>query len=752
MEKSINQPKLYCMTCMLDGALGFTVELVPGTTTESITAPMKHGYTFSGWLGLPNVMPEENITVHGFYKPNRHKVRYLLDGESYHEEEVDYGMPVVSPEVPEREGYEFSGFGDVPAEMPDEDLTIEGSYIPKVYRILYQLDGMTCFPEEAACGEAITAIPEPQKDHHTFSGWQGLPEVMPPHDITVEGSFVAEKFDLIYVINGEAVHREPIPFGTKLAYPEEPAREGYRFLGWKNVPDVMPPKNTVISGIFEAEFYRIEYRVDDSAVYVKKARFGSKFPKFDAPEKEGHTFSGWDVDYATVPAEDVVVSGTFTKNIYHVTYTIGEETSFVLDVAYGDAVDLLPPPEKEGYTFTGWSEMPAKMPARDIEVVGTFEMNPEPEKKEEAEAAAPDASEQTAEEGAPKEESSAEAPEAENAEEEDDTPSIDSTYIRNYSYMTGVSPEDCYNGKPPIVNKLLGTPKILATVHISDEEILAVVGPDPKKRGNYSELRFSIPTGGCIKAGKIVDPDAFGKLLTSFWDEHSLPKKNVSLLIDTPNFRDKVLTVAPMSAAKTREFVSTQYLPSERLPAPLFDFHVLSENKAGRTRQIYAVMADRNDVGLYRDAFRAAGIQIVAVDPALLSALRCIGGLLKGKTGIAQYISGYSMLTVLFINGIYAYSLRSVLPENATAKIWGKEAYTSALQVLNYAFAKGVQEPIKEILVGSMDPTEGSVCKNAIVEAYRAFIADPAVATAFEGREDVQPRFCSFVYPVSGSF
>ena len=41
MEERINQPKR--ITCMLDGELGFTAELAPGESTESVTAPEKHG-------------------------------------------------------------------------------------------------------------------------------------------------------------------------------------------------------------------------------------------------------------------------------------------------------------------------------------------------------------------------------------------------------------------------------------------------------------------------------------------------------------------------------------------------------------------------------------------------------------------------------------------------------------------------------------------------------------------------------------
>ncbi len=54
-------------------------------------APEKEGYTFSGWEGLPEVMPAKDVTVSGSFTVNSYKLTYVVDGEVYLEETVSYG-------------------------------------------------------------------------------------------------------------------------------------------------------------------------------------------------------------------------------------------------------------------------------------------------------------------------------------------------------------------------------------------------------------------------------------------------------------------------------------------------------------------------------------------------------------------------------------------------------------------------------------------------------------------------------------
>ena len=64
----------------------------------------------------------------------------------------------------------------------------------------------------------------------------------------------------------------------------------------------------------------------------------------------------------------------FTGNItYTLTYKVDGEVYKTYQLEVGATITPEPAPTKEGYTFSGWSEIPATMPAHDVIVTGTFE-------------------------------------------------------------------------------------------------------------------------------------------------------------------------------------------------------------------------------------------------------------------------------------------------------------------------------------------------------------------------------------------
>ncbi len=90
------------------------------------------------------------------------------------------------------------------------------------------------------------------------------------------------------------------------------------------------------------------------------------------PSKEGYTFSGWSDIPETMPAYDVTITGTFSPNTYKLTYNVDGEEYKVAEVKYDETIMAEPEPTKKGMTFSGWSEIPDKMPAKDVTVTGTF--------------------------------------------------------------------------------------------------------------------------------------------------------------------------------------------------------------------------------------------------------------------------------------------------------------------------------------------------------------------------------------------
>ena len=73
-------------------------------------------------------MPAEDLTVYAAFEVNTYTVTYYLDGTIFTTQEVNYGEAITPPDVPEKEGYTFSGWQEIPKTMPARDISIYGSY------------------------------------------------------------------------------------------------------------------------------------------------------------------------------------------------------------------------------------------------------------------------------------------------------------------------------------------------------------------------------------------------------------------------------------------------------------------------------------------------------------------------------------------------------------------------------------------------------------------------------------------------
>ena len=134
----------------------------------------------------------------------------------------------------------------------------------------------------------------------------------------------------------------------------------------------MPARDVEVTGSFTANTYKLVYKVDGEVYKTTEVTYAKDITPEAAPTKEGHTFSGWSEIPATMPAHDVEVTGSFTANTYKLVYKVDGEVYKQIDVTYGTAITPEEAPTKEGYIFMGWSEIPATMPAHDVEVTGEF--------------------------------------------------------------------------------------------------------------------------------------------------------------------------------------------------------------------------------------------------------------------------------------------------------------------------------------------------------------------------------------------
>ena len=369
---SIIELPRYKLIYSIDGNEYRILEVEEGLPISEESSPTKDGYTFSGWSEIPETMPAHDVTVTGTFMVNKYKLTYTVDGVEYKSFEVEYGTELTAEAAPTKEGFTFSGWSEIPETMPAHDVTVTGIFTINKYKLTYIVDGLEYKSSEVEYGASITAEAEPTKEGYTFSGWSEIPETMPASDVTVTGTFTVNSYMVTYVIDGEVYETVSVDYGTVIVPLSVENREGYTFNGWKDIPETMPAHDITVTGSFKVNSYTLTYMVDGEEYESYSIKYNANIEAEDEPTKDGYTFSGWSEIPEKMPAHDVTVTGTFTVNTYKVTYVIDNEVYATDSVDYGAAITPPVVEDKEGYTFNGWADVPETMPANDITIYGMF--------------------------------------------------------------------------------------------------------------------------------------------------------------------------------------------------------------------------------------------------------------------------------------------------------------------------------------------------------------------------------------------
>ena len=214
-------------------------------------------------------------------------------------------------------------------------------------------------------------VPEPTKPKYYWNGQEGMEQNV--GDKITLSAYKQEGYNVIWKIEGLAEDAYTITdTGTHI-----------------ELQFFMPSNDVRVTNHYEPIYYTLT--VDGKE---ERRAFGKEVT-VTAPEKEGCTFTGWEVDGVpegtdttgetitfTMPANKVTLTPQYKKNTYTLTVdgkpelrTYSEEVTFTA-------------PEKEGHTFTGWevTGLPAdvdttkatitfKMPANNVTLKPQYEKN-----------------------------------------------------------------------------------------------------------------------------------------------------------------------------------------------------------------------------------------------------------------------------------------------------------------------------------------------------------------------------------------
>ena len=371
------QINTYHLSVYVDGNLYFEKDYEYGATIDKseIADPDKEGYTFTGWNPeIPDTVPANDVEVNAQFQINTYAIEYYVDGEPYAGETLEYNAEITPLEEPEREGYTFSGWSDIPQRMPVGGVRVDGTFSINSYELTYNVDGQAYTAFTVEYGSQIVAIEEPEREGYTFSGWDDVPATMPAHDVTVSGEFIVNTWDINYYVDGELYLSAEHDFGEAIVMEPIPEpRTGYTFSGWTydEFPATMPNHDINVYGTFEVNEYTLSFNLDGEPYTSITADYGSAITAPTVSGKTGYTFSGWNPAVpATMPAEDMTFNGTYDINSHTASYVIDGQPYTSVTYQYGATIDY-PDVPRTGYTLN-WTKDYLTMPDMDITINGTY--------------------------------------------------------------------------------------------------------------------------------------------------------------------------------------------------------------------------------------------------------------------------------------------------------------------------------------------------------------------------------------------
>lgn len=300
-----------------------------------------------------------------------YKVSYYLDDDLYKKQTYKQGDNIIPEENPTKEGHTFSGWSEIPELMPDHDVDVFGSFTVNDYKVTFISEGSIIKEETLAFGTTISIPESPEKVGHTFTGWNPTVDTtVPAHDVTYTAQFSVNQYTITFDTDG-GTEIAPITqdYGTSITKPENPTKEGYTFTGWNaEIPEIMPAENLTVKATWTINAYKLTYILDGNIYKEYTLDYKSTITPEVEPTKEGYTFSGWSEIPSTMPAHDVEINGSFEVNTYKVSYFVENDLVHVDEVEFGKAFDLWTyVPEGDDITFNGWiGELYDTMPAHDI--------------------------------------------------------------------------------------------------------------------------------------------------------------------------------------------------------------------------------------------------------------------------------------------------------------------------------------------------------------------------------------------------
>ncbi|MBQ9610482.1 MAG: InlB B-repeat-containing protein [Lachnospiraceae bacterium] len=234
-------------------------------------------------------MPAEDITLYAKWDINSYTIRFVTNGESAVEvRSYEYGADVEALAAPVKEGYTFTGwYSDkkctkeyVFSTMPAVNVTVYAGWTPIKSEVSFDTAGGSGVGNVTVTYGEEGEIAEPVKEGASFTGWYVDETCTIPYDpdkaysgsITLHAGWKVKEYTVRWVDHdGTVLKSEKVGYSGNGTAPEAPCRAGYTFTGWNSTAENVRANLTVqaeyekISIVLSAKY---DMSVNDPAVTV----------------------------------------------------------------------------------------------------------------------------------------------------------------------------------------------------------------------------------------------------------------------------------------------------------------------------------------------------------------------------------------------------------------------------------------------------------------------------------------------------
>lgn len=260
----------------------------------------------------------------------------------------------------------------------------------------------------------------------------------------------------------------------------------------------------------------------------------------------------------------------------------------------------------------------------------------------------------------------------------------------------------------------------MVVVYLSNRYIRVVEGEASGGRIHAKALYYTVDTRGCILNGTITDVDGFREIIKNLWETNSLPRKGISLVIDSSQFTTKVVDAPPMKQKQMMEYISREFTDVERISNPVYGYFPLSGagGKKEKVKRIFSVVAPREFIREYQEIFLGLGITIGSIESVIGVALRLAETLpqLGGSTCIVQFADDMTLMNLLFVDGQYRYSNRNRMFSEKGTPEFAAEAARTVSNLIQFAKAQELSAKIPKVYIAGLTQDEFQVYQDSIYQ------------------------------------